>query len=204
VDKSPYEIVCRIKARKIIQTSSVWERKEQDGEPCTKRQPQILHINITRTQTYRESWSRHRTRKYRSQILWDSIYSRKLACLLMLYRLVTQCDNVGLTSRLTSQSIFFLRFPERIDFVDMAKKRVGRNSSRIEQSRYAKQSHLTGSTWVLLCSTSPWNKRHHYTHIDELNREKEYHSVSFFYLFFYIIVSLYCKFRIDNIIFCHA
>jgi len=46
----------------------------------------------------------------------------------MLFKLVTQCDNLSLTSRLTSQPIFYLRFPGRMSFSDISRKRVGRNS----------------------------------------------------------------------------
>jgi len=46
----------------------------------------------------------------------------------MLFRLATQCDKLNLTSRLTSQSVFFLRFPGHIAFTDLSKKK-----NRMEQ-----------------------------------------------------------------------
>jgi len=46
----------------------------------------------------------------------------------MLFKLVTQCDNFSLSMRLSSQSIFFLRFPGKISIADLSKKKVGMNS----------------------------------------------------------------------------
>jgi len=45
-----------------------------------------------------------------------------------LYRLVTQCANFNLVQRLSSQSLFYARYPNRISFVDYGKRRVARNS----------------------------------------------------------------------------
>lgn len=53
---------------------------------------------------------------------------RRLYDAKMLFKLVTQCDNFSLISRLTSPSVFFLRFPGRIAFTDLSRKKVGLNS----------------------------------------------------------------------------
>jgi len=53
---------------------------------------------------------------------------RKLYDAKMLYKVVTNCNNLSLITRLTSQSVFFLRFPGRIAFTDLSKKKVGLNS----------------------------------------------------------------------------
>jgi len=53
---------------------------------------------------------------------------RKIYDAKMLFKLVTQCDNFSLSMRLSSQSIFFLRFPGKISIADLSKKKVGMNS----------------------------------------------------------------------------
>jgi len=77
-------------------------------------------FDFHRSKSNSELYHQSRIRSLKSQIL---IQDAKF-----LYRLVTQCNNFNLVQRLTSQSIFTARFPNRISFFDQGRTRIARNS----------------------------------------------------------------------------
>lgn len=109
----------------LMYASPIWASclTQRDSNKLSSSLNKVLRLHcfdFQKTKSNQTICDESNIRSFRSmRILYDAK---------MLYKLVTQCDNVGLTSRLTSQSVFLLRFPGRISLVDMSRKRVGRNS----------------------------------------------------------------------------
>jgi len=87
---------------------------------CLNKTLRLHCFNFLKTKSNSELCKESNIRSFRYLIL---LYDAN-----MLFKLVTQCDNLSLTSSLTSKSVFFLRSPGRMSFTDLSRKRVGRNS----------------------------------------------------------------------------
>jgi len=87
---------------------------------CLNKALRLHCYDFKRELSNEELYAKTGIRSFKSMI---SINDKK-----MLFKLVTQPTSLYLTGRLTSQTVLFLRFPGKIGFTDLSRKRIGRNS----------------------------------------------------------------------------
>jgi len=109
----------------LMYASPIWAgclsvRDTRRLSACLNRTLRLHCFDFQRTKSNRELYEISNIRSFRSL---SRLYDAK-----MLHKIVTQCDNLGLVSRLALQSVFFLRFPGCIAFSDLSRKRIGLNS----------------------------------------------------------------------------
>jgi len=105
-----------------IEATSLTVKDTSRLSACLNKTLGLHCFDFRRARSKREICEKSNIRSFKSL--------RKLYDAKMLFKFVTHCENFSLTMRLTSRSVFFLRFPSRIAFSDLSRKSVGMNSFR--------------------------------------------------------------------------